>query len=88
MSDDLDVRRRRAGFRANHRGTKEMDWLLGRFADATLAGMSGEDLVQFEKLMEIGDPELNAWILSPELCPEQRFAGLLYQIRQFHNLAE
>jgi succinate dehydrogenase flavin-adding protein (antitoxin of CptAB toxin-antitoxin module) len=25
MSDDLDVRRRRAGFRANHRGTKEMD---------------------------------------------------------------
>lgn len=88
MSDDLNVRRKRAGFRANHRGTKEMDWLLGRFADATLTGMSSDDLMHFEQFIEVGDPELNAWILSPELCTEQRFASLLHQIRQFHNLSE
>ena len=34
---DLEIRRRRAAYRAHHRGTKEMDWLVGRYADAHLA---------------------------------------------------
>ena len=38
MTDDVASRRRRAVFRAGHRGTKEMDWLLGRFAEAETGG--------------------------------------------------
>ena len=34
MPDDLEMRRRRAAYRASHRGTKEMDIILGRYAEA------------------------------------------------------
>ncbi|MEL6227959.1 MAG: succinate dehydrogenase assembly factor 2, partial [Pseudomonadota bacterium] len=36
----LEVRRRRAAYRSNYRGTKEMDWLLGKFADAHVPQMA------------------------------------------------
>ena len=39
MTDDAETRRRRAAYRACHRGTKEMDWILGRFAEAALPAM-------------------------------------------------
>ena len=41
MTDDIEIRRRRAAYRACHRGTKEMDVVLGRFAQARLAAMAG-----------------------------------------------
>lgn len=88
MSEDLDIRRKRAGFRARHRGTKEMDWLLGHYADATLSGMTEEQLARFERFLVVPDPELHAWILSPELCGDEQFTGLLQQIRMFHKLAD
>ncbi len=86
MSDEPDARRRRAGFRANHRGTKEMDWLLGKFADAKLAGMSDLDLALFEKLIQLPDPDLQTWILEPAPMAGTEFAALLAELRTFHNL--
>ena len=50
---DLDLRRRRAAYRSAHRGVKEMDWLLGRYADARLAGMSETELAEFERLIDL-----------------------------------
>ncbi|TMJ66522.1 MAG: succinate dehydrogenase assembly factor 2, partial [Alphaproteobacteria bacterium] len=44
MTDDVERRRRRAVYRACHRGTKEMDWILGRFAQAALADMPSDGL--------------------------------------------
>ena len=46
MTDDVASRRRRAAFRASHRGTKEMDWLMGRFADARVADMLPQALAE------------------------------------------
>jgi antitoxin CptB len=57
-SDGLDPRRRRALFRAWHRGTREMDLLLGRFADTHIAGLDEDDLALFEALMEVPDGDL------------------------------
>ena len=86
MSDQLDARRRRAGFRANHRGTKEMDWLLGRYADATLEGMADADLDLFERLIQLPDPDLQAWILDPRAMQHSEFAPLIGALRTFHKL--
>lgn len=86
--NELDVRRRRALFRANHRGTKEMDWLLGKYADAHLDAMNEGELRQFEEFIAIADPELHRWILSPDLCAATEFAPLLGKIRAFHALAD
>ena len=86
MTDDVESRRRRAAFRAAHRGTKEMDWLVGRFADAHLSDMSPEGLAMFEKALEIPDPVLHDMILYPHTAPAGEFAGLVSQIRAFHGL--
>jgi len=57
-SDGLDARRKRLLFRCWHRGTKEMDYILGRFADAHIADLSEEEVADFERLIELPDPDL------------------------------
>jgi len=49
MTDDIEIRRRRAAYRACHRGTKEMDLILGRFAEAKLPRMTLRELEDFER---------------------------------------
>ncbi len=53
---DLGMRRRRALWRATHRGSKEMDFLLGRFAEPALDGMNATDISIFERLIDTPDP--------------------------------
>jgi len=86
MSDDLLSRRRRAAYRASHRGTKEMDITLGRFADSALPGMPAETLALFERFLTLPDPDLQEMIWHPELEPGGEFAGLVAQVRAFHGL--
>ena len=59
-SDGLDDRRKRLLFRCWHRGTREMDLLLGRFADAEIATLGEAELAELERLLEIPDPDLYA----------------------------
>lgn len=86
MSDDIDVRRRKALFRAEHRGTKEMDWMLGRFAAAELAGMDSDQLATFEQFIATADPEIHAWLMAPDTCDRAAYATLIDQIRRYNNL--
>ncbi len=88
MSGDLETRRRRALYRAGHRGTKEMDWLLGRFAEAHLAAMPETDLGRFERLLSLPDPEIQTWILNPSLLAGLEFEPEIRAIRAFHALDE
>lgn len=83
---DIDSRRRRAAYRAAHRGTKEMDWLVGRFADAHLARMAEEELGRFERLLELPDPELQRWILDGAQGASEEHASLIAAMRTFHGL--
>jgi antitoxin CptB len=59
-SAGLDERRKRLLFRCWHRGTREMDLILGRFADAEIAGLAEGELAELEKLIQIPDGELYA----------------------------
>ena len=86
MTDDVESRRRRAAFRAIHRGSKEMDWLVGRFAQARLADMPLETLVAFERLLLLPDPNLYDMILHPEVAPAGEHAPLVAELRVFHGL--
>ena len=61
-SAGLDPRRRRALYQAWHRGMREMDILLGQFADAKIGTMSEADLVAFEVLIDaVPDRDLLGW---------------------------
>lgn len=86
MSEALDVRRRRATWRAGHRGTKEMDLLLGRYAERAVPGMSDDALTRFEQFLALPDPELQKWLLNPDGSPQSDFARLVREVRAFHGL--
>src|SRR5262245_16932599 len=58
MTDPLAVQRRRLHFRSWHRGTREADLILGRFADAHLDGFSAEQLDRYGGLLENSDPDI------------------------------
>ncbi len=83
---ELETSRRRAAYRACHRGTKEMDILLGRFADARLADMDAAGLSRFEHFLALPDPELQAAILGGETDKAAAFADLVAAVRRHHGL--
>lgn len=84
-SDPLNERRRRLRFRAWHRGTKEMDLILGRFADAVLADLSDADLSTYEGLMELPDPDLYAWVSGERPVPAAHDTALFRRLMAFHG---
>jgi antitoxin CptB len=86
MTDAAEMRRRRAVYRACHRGTKEMDWILGRFADHAVGAMPLARLSLFERMLALPDPELQDMVLHPELAPAGEYAELIAAVRVFHGL--
>lgn len=87
MTDELDTRRRRALYRAQHRGTKEMDLVVGGYAAARLAAMSEAELATFERLLVVADPEIEAWVFARYDIGETELAPLIDDIRRFHGLS-
>jgi antitoxin CptB len=82
-SGGLDPRRRRLLFRAWHRGTREMDLIMGRFADATIGDLSEAELDEFERLAEAPEPDLYAWITGERPVPPDHDTALFRKLRDF-----
>lgn len=78
--EDLSMRRRRLRYRAWHRGTRELDLLLGPFADAELDGMSETELDRFEQLLALEETDLQVWLLEQEIPPDAVDGELLARI--------
>ncbi|ODT69747.1 MAG: hypothetical protein ABS75_15550 [Pelagibacterium sp. SCN 63-23] len=67
--EDIAIRRKRLRYRAWHRGTKEMDLILGPFADANVEAYDAAGLDRLETLMNEEDPPLLKWVLRQEEPP-------------------
>lgn len=63
---ELEMRRRRLRYRAWHRGTQEMDLVLGPYADAHAAQLDGPALDRLEGLMNEEDTDLLKWVIGQE----------------------
>jgi antitoxin CptB len=83
-SDGLDARRRRLLFRSWHRGIREMDLIMGGFADAFIQRLDGRDLDDYERLTEVPDPELWEWIIGEGPVPAAYDCKVLHDLRAFH----
>ena len=83
-SEGLDGRRRKLLFRSWHRGLREMDLIMGRFADAALAALSEDELDEFERLIEVPDRDLLAWITGEEAVPPDYDSALFGKLRDFN----
>lgn len=76
MSESREIRLKRLKIRAWRRGIKEMDLLLGGFADSQMAALDAAGLDAFEALMEEADQDLLRWVTGLEPAPEAHRAML------------
>ncbi|NBR29854.1 MAG: succinate dehydrogenase assembly factor 2 [Betaproteobacteria bacterium] len=83
-SSDLDPRRRRILFRSWHRGMREMDLLIGQFADAHLRTFSESELDEFEALIEYPDRELLSWLTGSAPVAADVSRSLFDRLKAFH----
>jgi antitoxin CptB len=86
-SDGLDERRRRLLFRAWHRGMREVGLITGRFADAHIGSLTEAEVDEFERLMDVPEPELLAWVMGAEPTPAQFDTGMFRRMRDFRGVA-
>jgi antitoxin CptB len=82
-SEGLDARRRRLLYRAWHRGTREMDLIMGRFADAMIATLTETEIDEFERLSEQPEPDLYAWITGDRPVPPECDTAMFRKLRSF-----
>lgn len=82
-SAELDPRRRRLLFRAWHRGIREMDLILGQFADNEIAAIDGAELDEFESILSEDDNDLFKWICGKAEIPQRLQTELFQRIISF-----
>lgn len=82
-SDGLDIRRRKLLFRSWHRGMREVDLVLGGFADAHIDALTAAEIDQYERLLEIADTELIAWLTGGQPVPAEHQSPLLDRVLTF-----
>jgi antitoxin CptB len=75
-------RLKRMAMRSWRRGTKEMDLILGPFADSRLAALGGEALELYDALLSENDQDIYPWITGAAEAPE-RFRALIAEIAAF-----
>ena len=76
----LDDRRKRMRIRAWRRGIKEMDLILGGYADERLAGLNDEQASVFEAVLGEDDHDLFAWVTGRGGPPPARYAALVAEL--------
>jgi len=70
-------------YRSNHRGTKEMDLLIGGFATENLKKMTLEELKEFEILLNFTDKELSSWLVDNKKNNDLEKFSISNKIKEF-----
>jgi antitoxin CptB len=83
--NELGMRRRRALWRATHRGSKEMDFFR-RFAAQAVDGMNAGEITVFERLIDVPDPTIENCVSEGASLGEHDLDELIGRLRRFHGL--
>jgi antitoxin CptB len=81
----LDARRRRVLFRSWHRGMRETDLIMGRFADAEIASLNDAELADYEDLLEATDRDIFAWLTGALEVPLAYDTAVYRKLKLFHS---
>ena len=87
MDESLENWRKRLRFRSWRRGTRELDLLLGPFADARLDALHVDQLDAYERLLEAPDRDLQGWISGAATAPADVPQDMITLIKDFNNKA-
>ena len=85
---DIEILRKKLRFRAWHRGTKEVDLMMGRFADANLEQFDQDELDQFAALLDAPDLEVYDWVIGKEPVPEEFQTPIMTALQAFDFTVE
>ena len=84
-NDAWDDRRKKLRVRAGRRGFREIDLILGGFADQKLADLDDAGLDDFERLLEATDQDVYEWITEQAQAPAEYDTTTLALIRAFRT---
>lgn len=82
MTEIREIRLKRLRIRSWRRGTREMDLILGAYADGPLAGLDDAALDAYEALLDETDQDLYAWIAGMTVAPA-RHLDTIERLRDF-----
>ncbi|MGH1403427.1 MAG: succinate dehydrogenase assembly factor 2 [Alphaproteobacteria bacterium] len=85
--ETIENKRRRLIFRSDHRGTKEMDLILGSFARANVPQMSEGELQEYDEFLRNNDPDLYNWITGKEDAPRDVQEMQIFEKLMAHRFA-
>ena len=80
MTATDENRRKRIVWRATHRGIKEMDIVVGTFVKGKIASADEADLLELERILEIPDQDLYAWLTGTQPVPDDQQSPLLQEM--------
>jgi len=84
-SEGLDLRLRKLKFRLWHRGIREMDLVMGGFADAELMNLGEAELAEVESWLDVPDQQMFAWVNGSETPSPELDTPLFRKLRTFHG---
>lgn len=87
MSDPIENIRKKMIFRSWHRGTREMDLIMGSFANIHVPQMRQEELALYDELLQNSDPDLYNWIIGREALPEGQKTPVMEKLLEHHYAA-
>ncbi|MAU57775.1 succinate dehydrogenase assembly factor 2 [Gammaproteobacteria bacterium] len=70
-------------YRSWHRGTKELDLILGNFISENIDVMSDDEIREFEALLNSEDPDIYKWIVKFETPNDKYLNGIIIKIREY-----
>nr|WP_321307576.1 succinate dehydrogenase assembly factor 2 [uncultured Sphaerochaeta sp.] len=85
MTDPLEATRKRLFYRAHHRGTKEMDLVLGSFAETHLGEYDAAGLERFAAVLEESDADFLNWVTGQAPVPADDSGSMIAAIVAFAN---
>jgi len=83
--DNISIKRKQLTFRSWHRGTREVDLLLGRFADECLASFDGGQLMLYDRFLNNSDPDIFNWLTKTEPVPDAENTAVARTVVEFFN---
>ncbi len=69
--NDLETYKKKIIFKASHRGSKEMDILLGNFIKKYIELFNENELGLFNDILECDDDDIYQWIIGKKEIPSQ-----------------
>lgn len=83
LTEDSSILLKKLVFRSHHRGWKETDIVMGRFADRELQALSAAELAAYEQLLEESDADIWDWLVEKTPVPKPEYSPLMARMRRY-----